>query len=221
MWLQEDGFMERVRLWWESYSFQGSPSFVLAQKLKALKVDLKSWNKQVFGNVESLKLARLEELCALDRLKEERGLDSKDLLRRNSIASDLERIILQGEISWRQKSRVLWLKAGDKCTKFFHQIANSNRRSNSIESLSVNGSVTSDHPAMRDQIVQFYESLFSEQYNWRPKLDGIAFNSLSLEEAALLELPFEEREVLEVVKSMNRDKAPGPDGFPLAFFQDC
>jgi len=94
MWLQEDGFMERVRLWWESYSFQGSPSFVLAQKLKALKVDLKSWNKQVFGNVESLKLARLEELCALDRLKEERGLDSKDLLRRNSIASDLERIIL-------------------------------------------------------------------------------------------------------------------------------
>jgi len=25
---------------------------------------------------------------------------------------------------------------------------------------------------------------FFEQYKWRPKLDGIAFNSLSLEEAA-------------------------------------
>jgi hypothetical protein len=160
MWLQEDGFVERVRLWWESYSFQGSPNFVLAQKLKALKVDLKSWNEQVFGNVESLKLARLEELRALDRLEEERGLDSKDLLRRNSIASDLERIILQEEMNQRQKSRVLWLKADDKCTKFFHQIANSNRRSNSIESLSVNGSVTSNHPAIRDHIVQFYESFF-------------------------------------------------------------
>jgi hypothetical protein len=123
-----------VGLWWESYSFQGSPSFVLAQKLKALKVDLKSWNEQVFGNVESLKLARLEELRALDRIEEERGLE---LLRKNAIASDLERIILQEEISCRQKSRVLWLKAGDKCTKFFHQIAISNRRSNSIESLSV------------------------------------------------------------------------------------
>jgi len=87
--------------------------------------------------------------------------------------------------------------------------------------LSVNGSVTSDQLAIRDHIVHFYESLFSEQYNWRPKLDGIAFNSLSLEEAAQLELPFREREVLVVVKSMNRDKAPGPDGFPLAFFQDC
>jgi hypothetical protein len=99
----------------------------------------------VFGNVESLKLACLEELRALDSLEVERGLDSEDLLRRSSIASELERTILQEEISWRQKSRVLWLQAGDKCTKFFHQIANSNRRSNSIESLSVNGSVTFDH----------------------------------------------------------------------------
>lgn len=76
--------------------------------------------------------------------------------------------------------------------------------------MSVNGSV-----------FQFYESLFSEQYNWRPRLDGLAFNSLATEEASRLELPFEEREVLEVVKAMNRDKTPSPDGFPMAFFQDC
>jgi hypothetical protein len=158
--------VDRVRLWWASYSFQGSPSFVLAQKLKALKVDLKLWNEQVFENVDSLQKARLEDLCKLDRLEEEeRGLDFDELLKKNLIASDLERIILQEEISWRQKSRVLWLKEGDKCTKFFHWIANSNRRSNFIESVSVNGSVTSAQPAIRDHIVQFYESLFSEQYN--------------------------------------------------------
>jgi hypothetical protein len=40
-------------------------------------------------------------------------------------------------------------------------------------------------------------------------------------EASSLEFPFEEKEVLEVVKGMNRDKAPGPDGFSIAFFQDC
>jgi hypothetical protein len=158
--------VDRVRLWWASYSFQGSPSFVLAQKLKALKVDLKLWNEQVFENVDSLQKARLEDLCKLDRLEEEeRGLDFDELLKKNLIASDLERIILQEEISWRQKSKALWLKEGDKCTKFFHWIANSNRRSNFIESVSVNGSVTSAQPAIRDHIVQFYESLFSEQYN--------------------------------------------------------
>jgi hypothetical protein len=43
-----------------------------------------------------------------------------------------------------------------------------------------------------------------------------------VEEASWLELPFEEMEVLEVVKGMNRDKTPSPpDGFPMAFFQDC
>jgi hypothetical protein len=50
-------------------------------------------------------------------------------------------------------------------------------------------------------------------------LGGLAFNSLATEEASRLELPFEEREVLEVVKAMNQDKAPGPDGFPMAFFK--
>jgi hypothetical protein len=30
---------------------------------------------------------------------------------------------------------VLWLKEGDKCTKFFHSIANLNKRYNSIDTL--------------------------------------------------------------------------------------
>jgi hypothetical protein len=40
-------------------------------------------------------------------------------------------------------------------------------------------------------------------------------------EASSLEFPFKEKEVLKVVKGMNCDKAPGPDGFSIAFFQDC
>ena len=41
---------------------------------------------------------------------------------------------------------------------------------------------------------------------------------LSDTEAARLEDLFEEREVWEVIKSVDRDKALGPDGFSLAFF---
>jgi hypothetical protein len=52
-------------------------------------------------------------------------------------------------------------------------------------------------------------------------LDNLVFDNLDAGEASSLELPFEEREVLEVVKGLNRDKAPGFDGFTLAFFQDC
>jgi len=163
----------------------------------------------------------MEELCTLDRLEEQQGLSSEEKERKCVVIRDLENSILQEEISWRQKSRVLWLKEGDKCTKFFHRIANSNRRSNSIESLSINGSVSSDQQVIREHVAQFYESLFTEPFPWRPSMDNIAFDTLDAAEASTLELPFEEMEVLEVVKSMNRDKAPGPDGFSLAFFQDC
>jgi hypothetical protein len=52
-------------------------------------------------------------------------------------------------------------------------------------------------------------------------MDNLVFDNLDAGEASSLELPFEEREVLEVVKGLNRGKAPGPDGFTLAFFQDC
>jgi len=32
---------------------------------------------------------------------------------------------------------------------------------------------------------------------------------------------FEEAEIYEVIKEFNEDKSPGPDGFPMAFFQAC
>ena len=33
--------------------------------------------------------------------------------------------------------------------------------------------------------------------------------------------PFDEEEAVRVLKGFNGDKAPGPDGFSLAFFQIC
>ena len=51
MWLKADCFADLVRSWWESYSVAGTPSFVFATKLKALKVDLKKWNEVEFRHV--------------------------------------------------------------------------------------------------------------------------------------------------------------------------
>jgi hypothetical protein len=157
----------------------------------------------------------------LDSYEEVRGLSEDEKERRRGLISDLEASLLQEEICWRQKSRIRWLKEGDKCTKFFHQVASANRRSISIDSLSVNGSPTSEPDIISSHIVNFYESLFSEPISWRPRVDNLEFEVLSVDEAASLEDPFEEREVREVINSMDRDKAPGPDGFSLAFYQDC
>lgn len=49
MWLKVEGFVDTVRQWQNGYHFMRHPSYVLACKLKALKGDLKYWNKHVFG----------------------------------------------------------------------------------------------------------------------------------------------------------------------------
>ena len=51
MWLKVENFFDKEKAWWASYLFLGNPSFILAKKLVALKLDLKKWNEAEFGNV--------------------------------------------------------------------------------------------------------------------------------------------------------------------------
>jgi hypothetical protein len=132
MWLKDEGFVDKVRNWWSSFSFMGFLSFILATKLRALKGKIKTWNLEVFSNVRARNKTWVEELELLDRSEETRGLSKEENERRRRLASDLRASLLQEEISWRQKSRVRWLKERDKCTKFFHKVASANRRNNFI-----------------------------------------------------------------------------------------
>ena len=78
MWLKEEGFVERVRQWWNGYCFSGSPSFILACKLKALKEDLKKWNKEEFGDLAFRKKCLLSELLGLNAREDLSGLSQED-----------------------------------------------------------------------------------------------------------------------------------------------
>lgn len=134
---------------------------------------------------------------------------------------ELEKTLLCEEVNWRQNPRALWLKEGDNNTKFFHRVANSHRRHNHVGILRINGVLSSDTVAIKDHIVNYYDSLYTEQTSWRPRVDGISFSSIDVDVCLWLERGFEEQEVWEVVREMNGDKAPGPDGFSMAFFQHC
>jgi hypothetical protein len=148
MWLKAEGFVGRVKRWWSSYHFQGSQSIVLAHKLKPLKDDLKVWNEQVFCNVENQKKNLLEELNVLDGSEEERRLCDEEKPRKDIVSGELDRATL--------------LEEKVECTEFFHQVVNSNRGNNSIESLLVNGSVSSDQFEIREHIVLSYNRLSLE-----------------------------------------------------------
>lgn len=125
------------------------------------------------------------------------------------------------EIHWRQKFRFLWIKQGDKNTNFFHKIANSNRRCNWIDKLEIDGDFTDDKNLIRNNILEFYKDLFSEKESWRPSWNCSELASISDQEKEWLERPFDEIEVTRVVKMVEGDKAPDPDGFNMCFFKRC
>jgi hypothetical protein len=100
-------------------------------------------------------------------------------------------------------------------------VANSNKRNNAIESLSINGSLSSDANEINAHIVHFYTQLFTESCSRRPIPDGLLFKSIGSEESLWLERDFEENEVLEVIKELQGDKSPRPDGFSLDFMRTC
>ena len=53
MWLKEEGFKDHMKMWSGSLNFVGTSSFVLDTKLRTLKAILKTWNKEVFGLIET------------------------------------------------------------------------------------------------------------------------------------------------------------------------
>ena len=209
--MKAQDFMDNMERWWGSYQFSSTPSFILAKKLRALKIDLKKWNEKEFGNVTVTKLRLLQELHDLDSIAEHRPWTNAEKIKLDQLRTDLEQNTLLDEISWQQKSRVLWLKEGDKNSKFFHHMANSHRRANRIGSLYVNNESTSDQAIIQDHIVDFYTKLFQETESHRPFLDGLHFDSLDVEDVAGLEKPFDEEEVTNVVKGFNGEKALGTD----------
>ena len=69
MWLKAKGFFEKVHSWWDSYNFQGSPSYRIAKKLRALKVDLKNGMRMILVICKRRKKKRLwMSLSDLDSL---------------------------------------------------------------------------------------------------------------------------------------------------------
>jgi hypothetical protein len=100
-------------------------------------------------------------------------------------------------------------------------MANSNKRYNTIESLHINGSLSSNIAAIRNHTANYYDSLFAESMPWRPRLDDLVFESLSAVDASSLEAHFLEKKVKDVIFGMGGNKAPGLNGFSLAFFQAC
>ncbi|KAJ9705360.1 hypothetical protein PVL29_003414 [Vitis rotundifolia] len=221
MWLKEEGFKDLLKRWWQGLRFNGSFSFIHAKKLKALKAILKSWNKDVFGKMGVNKRLALDKVVFWDSQEKLRPLSMGELEARKEAKGDFKKWALMEEVSWRQKSREVWLREGDRNTGFFHKIANSHRRRNCLSKIKINGTWLTEEQEIKRGVVGAFKNLLSNPGDWHPTMEGLDFNRIDVEEAARLEKVFTEEEVFSALSNLNGDKVPGPDGFPLSFWQFC
>ncbi|RVW88494.1 hypothetical protein CK203_043831 [Vitis vinifera] len=103
--------------------------------LECVKSKLKEWNKDVFGKIEYMKNLALDQMEFVDDKEKTNRLSLEEMEARRETMEEYKKWILLEENTWRQKSKKVWLKEGDRNTGFFHKMANAHRRRNNCETL--------------------------------------------------------------------------------------
>ena len=179
------------------------------------------WNKETLGNVSVKKDAALEKLNHRDSLERLGSLSEEDRSSQRIAKDEFSHCAILEEISWRQKSRALWLKEGDSNTKFFHRMANARRRRNFISSMTVRGVQLDKEEELKEGIGSYFKSLFEEPLVRRPEVESGLFKTLDSLDNEILEGQFSEEEVSKALLDLGGDKVSGPNGFTLAFWKFC
>eukprot|EP00253_Pinus_taeda_P031791 PITA_31791 len=198
--------------------------FILHKRLKHIKLKLKEWNKNEFGNifeaktVVDRKLHEINQILITDDFNEGR----KEQVEHHQWG--WEELCKQEEILWKHKSRVQWLKEGERNTRFFHKSTMDHRSHNRLSI--IKDSQGEKHNTQKDieaASVHHFEGITEE-----PLVDRSQFINdftkhipklVTREENYNLNRPVNEKEVIKVIKEMQNGKAPSPDGFNVDFFK--
>ncbi|KAF9608926.1 hypothetical protein IFM89_012094 [Coptis chinensis] len=136
MWLQDRSCIEQVQLAFE-VDAAGSPSFTLCNKLKQCQKNLKWWNKNIFGLLDTkmqdaqhrLEQIQYESLTQTDLGDDLFAAEHTQIQRYNDL-------LVQQATHWGQKSCSNWYKFGDLNTKYFHALVKCRRQRSFIHRIS-------------------------------------------------------------------------------------
>lgn len=220
MWALHNDCREFIATCWQSPVI-GCPMFILTKKLKILKDKLKIWNKEVFGNVHDyVKQSELNLSLIQDQIHSDGPSDSLLNLEKNA-QSDLHKALERQENFWQEKARTNWHMSGDRNTAYFHRLSKIKNKTKMISSLRDGENIITDPQDISNHIVSYYKNLFCSNPLLQdellaeeviPQMVGDNTNQM------LTALPTHE-EIKSAVFNLNKDGAPGPDGFGAFFFQ--
>lgn len=121
-WNEHPEFRPFVQERWGANQINGTSCYVLKEKLKGLKSDLKEWTRTVFGNIYRNIEMTTKTLNKLDLEAESRVLTTAKEESRKSLTSLLWQRKKAKESLLCQKSRFKWLQRGDSNSCLFQKM---------------------------------------------------------------------------------------------------
>eukprot|EP00253_Pinus_taeda_P035371 PITA_35371 len=197
------------------------PSF--RERMSFVRSKVKSWQLDKRRR-DRLSLQKIQ--CELDHIYSSIDPNSLSFGTRCHIA-ELSRLKLQflkqEESSWQLKSRALWLKEGDRNTKFFHKFANHRREMNVIWRIcDGKGGYFYTHQDITDAALNHFKKQYSRGKGsaihdilWGIELFPSMFDD-AINDSIFQ--PITEDELHGILKAFSKDKCPGPDGWTIEFF---
>ncbi|KAL5565121.1 hypothetical protein UlMin_028285 [Ulmus minor] len=179
---------------------------------------LEVWGKDRFCHLNKEKKSLQEKISCLSSLHDP---DSWKTLK--ECEKNLNSLLDKEERYWRQRSRVSWLKDGDRNTKFFHRKATARRKNNEILGFcDSNGCWQDDIGVVSGVIQRYFNNIFQSNCLTMDQInlvtDSIPTRVSPKMNNCLLK-PFTEDDVKAAVFGMSPTKAPGFDGMSALFFQ--
>eukprot|EP00253_Pinus_taeda_P009353 PITA_09353 len=227
IWLSHPDFSSNIAKWWaEDLNIQGTNMLLLQKRLKHIKLKLKEWNKNEHGNIFVAKKAVEGKMQELNKALITDGFDETRNDHVTKYHQEWEELCKQEEIFWTQKSRVQWLKEGERNTSFFHRSTMANRVHNRISVIKdEKGILHKSHAEIEKDLVKHFQGIAKETgYNIENSIRNFTRHIprlVSSEDNFNFNKPVTEEEVSEVLKEIQNGKAPGPDGFNADFFKAC
>lgn len=125
----------------------------------------------------------------------------------------------------RIRSRLKWLNLGDRVSKFFFKALKVKEARDKITSICDDGKCFSESEGILEAFTQFYKNLFTSEDSRdamkvaRERIKTIIPRIVEVVDSLRLETPISLGEIKEAISSMGKEKAPGPDGISVQFFQ--
>jgi hypothetical protein len=218
MWTLHENCRDVVASIWNQ-NVVGFPMYILNRKLQMLKVKLRSWNKEVFGDIHHLVKEAETKLHDIQVQLQTSGYSETNISLEKQAQKDLEIDLNKEEIFWQQKSKVKWHLEGDGNTAYFHRIAKIKNTTKLITSIKDGNETLTDHNLIANHAVAYFKSLFCTNIVLQDSLlvEEVIPNIITDNTNQMLTMLPTIEEIHRAVFSLNKDGGPGPDGFGASF----